>query len=87
MRGEEPSREEIAHGFAALRCHGDRVDFVLTHKYDPASAPDEPMSLSALCAHIDTAVDFSHWYSGHWHESILFDDRHTAIYDTLVPLP
>ncbi|MBO7763131.1 MAG: metallophosphoesterase, partial [Clostridia bacterium] len=38
--GEEPSREEIAHGYKTLRRRGNRVDFVLTHKYDPTAASE-----------------------------------------------
>lgn len=84
--GEEPSREEISYGLENLCRLGDRIDYILTHKYDPDAQAADPLTLEGICSYIDRGVRFRHWYSGHWHEQIAFDDRHTAVYDTLLPL-
>ncbi len=85
--GEVPSETEIDYAMRNLAKHGNRVDYVLSHKYK--DYPEEevyPLTLEALTKHIDQKVDFTHWYCGHWHRELSFDDRHTYIYDQLTPL-
>ena len=84
--GEEPSREELALAYKNLRRCGNKVDYVLTHKYRPDMQSDDPMSLEGLKVYIDENVDFKHWYAGHWHKDIIYDDRHTIVYNNPLPL-
>ena len=77
---EEPDKREIAEAYRNLRAHDDKVDYILTHKYemkDPEAAPD---TLQGLFNYIENNVEFSHWYSGHWHRFERIDDRHTVVY-------
>ena len=84
--GEEPSAEEIALAYANLQRRENRVDYVLTHKYHPDMRSDVPLTLDGLKEYIDKNVDFKHWYAGHWHRDRIFDDRHTIVFDHLLPL-
>ena len=84
--GEEPSPEEIAFARENLLAHGNKVDFVLTHKYHPDMHGTDPLTLEGLKDHIDEHVDFSHWYAGHWHKEIFYDMRHTVVGYGLFPL-
>ena len=84
--GEVPSEDEIEQGYGALAQTGNKVDFVLTHKY-LASSSDAPRgTLEGLTHYIDTEVDFTHWYCGHWHRNEQIDDRHTTVFDRAVAL-
>lgn len=61
-------------------------DYVLTHKYYPDMASDDKMTIEGLKEYIDKNVEFKHWYSGHWHREIEFDNRHTVVYENLKAL-
>lgn len=84
--GEEPSQEELSLAYKNLKAHGNRVDYVLTHKYRPDFKSDDLMTLEGLIKYIDEQVDFSHWYAGHWHQDITYDEKHTVVYDVPIPL-
>lgn len=88
--GEEPTEEELSQAYKNLAEHNNAVDYVLTHKYvdykgkEPDAFPR--LSLEGLTKYIDEAVDFRHWYSGHWHHTQYIDGRHTVVYDELLPI-
>ena len=85
--GEEPSEAELALAHESLRFHQNKVDYILTHKYSPEEAKEAPdESLEGLMRVIDQSVRFRHWYSGHWHQERVLDDKHTVVYDRLVSL-
>jgi predicted phosphodiesterase len=84
--GEEPTREELALAYENLKAHGNKVDYVLTHKYYPDMASDDPLTLEGLKEYIDSNVDFKRWYSGHWHRETTFSDRHIVVYENLKEL-
>lgn len=82
---DDPSEEEIARAYESLKANGNRVDYVLTHKYKREDGTDT-YSLAALTKYIDEHVDFRHWYSGHWHAEARVDEKHTFVYDNPVLL-
>lgn len=87
--GEAPDETELRRGYDALRAAGHRVEYILTHAYWndtelPSNPP--PLTLEGLIRHIDRAVEFRHWYSGHRHWAGQLDARHTVVYDTPIPL-
>ncbi len=86
--GEEPSEAELALAYAALEERENRVDYVLTHKYEaiPGEAAYPPLSLEGLTRYIDERVEFRHWYSGHRHWAGRLDERHTVVYDQLLAI-
>lgn len=82
---DDPSEEEILRAYSSLRAHGNRVDYVLTHKYK-IEENAEPNTLAALTAFIDQSVEFTHWYAGHWHVEARVDQKHTFVFDRAIPL-
>ncbi len=84
---EDPSPEEIAFGIKTLNSFGNKVDFILTHKYKNGEGEIAPEnSLQYLTNYIDKNVSFTNWYSGHWHKAVKLDDLHTVIYNQIVTL-
>lgn len=86
--GEEPAETELSLAYAALEERENRVDYVLTHKYEsiPGEAAFPPLSLEGLTRYIDERVEFRHWYSGHRHWAGQLDERHTVVYDQLLAI-
>ena len=78
---EDPDEQECAAGRAALAARGDRVDFILTHKYIGRWEQPPQCPLEHLIAQLDTEVHFSHWYSAHFHRNEVLDSRHTIVFD------
>lgn len=83
--GENPTTDEVKHGYENLKKHNNTVDYVLTHRYNnhKAAPPDQfpALTLDGLIKYIDESVVFKHWYSGHWHATRYIDDCHTWVYD------
>ena len=69
--------------YSNLRLYRNRVDYILTHKYHPDMQSDDEASLDGLKEYIDGNVTFKHWYAGHWHKELVFDERHTIVYDKI----
>ncbi len=83
---EEQTEEEISRAYDSLAARGNRVDYVLTHKYRLEDPLAPPLSFQGLLHHIEKNVTYTHWYSGHWHSGFALDEKHTVVYDTPVPL-
>lgn len=85
--GEIPSAKEIALGKRALADRGNKVDYILTHKYQKSSEGDIfADTLEGLTAYIDKFVSFKKWYAGHFHGHYDVDNLHTIIYTEAVEL-
>ena len=82
---EAPTEEEIERAYSNLKKYGNKVDYILTHKYEVGKGT-RTEELLELCAFIDKEVEFNHWYAGHWHANKPEDEKHTFIYDVLTPL-
>lgn len=83
---EDPTAEEIAEGYENLKRHGNKVDYVLTHKYRIEDPDADPMTLQGLSNFIEANVSFKHWYAGHWHVTNFIDDRHTIVFQQPIQL-
>ena len=82
--GEEPNEAELTLAYNNLQKLNNNVDFVLTHKYENYKKSDikySPFSLEGLIKKIDEDTTFTHWYSGHWHNTEFIDKKHTIVYD------
>lgn len=82
---EAPTEEELARAYANLERYDRKVDYVLMHKYEVGRGT-RTEELLELCSFIDKEVDFKHFYAGHWHTNEAIDDKHTLVYDVLLPL-
>ena len=83
---EDPTAEDIGRGYENLRAHGNKVDFILTHKHKVEDPDADPMTLQGLTNYIEEHVAYRHWYSGHWHQTMRPDDRHTVVYQEPIAL-
>lgn len=85
--GEEPTESEIAFAKENLRVNGNKVDYILTHKYEVEGLGSTRCELLfELCRYIDKNVVFDKWLAGHWHKIFSQDEKHLYIYDQLLPL-
>lgn len=82
---EAPTEKELALAYENLEKHGNRIDYILTHKYEQGNGT-RTQSLFDLCNFINENVDFKLWYAGHWHANKRIDEKHILIYDKLIPL-
>lgn len=82
---EAPTEQELSRAYANLEKCGNKVDYVLMHKYEVGRGTQTP-ELLELCSFIDSRVEFKHFYAGHWHTEERVDPKHTFVYDKLVSL-
>lgn len=92
-REEVPSPEEIEHGRQTLEENGWKADIVITH-----SMPDHIQNevfkpgtyasniLTQFLDEVDEKLEYKLWFSGHYHFSKTFDNRHFFIYNDIVKL-
>lgn len=83
---EVPTREELARAYENLRAHGNKVDYILTHKFEQGSKVAETVELRELCDYIIKNVDYRMWYAGHWHAYKKGGEKLLFVYDVTVPL-
>ena len=77
---EDPNEQEITAGYENLKKCGNKVDFILTHKYRREESAD-PHTLEGLIDYIDENVSFRCWYAGHWHKNEVLDRKHITVFD------
>lgn len=85
---ELPSMEEYNEALENLGKHDYKVDYVITH-----CMPDnvqhkiaywyEHDQLTNFLFTIDKDLDYTHWYSGHYHKSEAIDEKHTTLYNSI----
>lgn len=85
--GEEASEDELQLAYENIEKYNFKFDYILTHKYEQ----DPPIGtvsvkLLELTKYIEEKVAYGRWYSGHWHQNKRVDDKHTVVYDELLPL-
>lgn len=78
--------EELQRGYESLQKYNFRVDYVLTHDYYKERKPEYIKPFEQLMDFIDEKVKFRQWYCGHHHISKALDEKHTVVYDTLIPI-
>lgn len=84
---EDPTAEEIERAYKNLAERGNKVDYVLTHKYRKNGIPVEgadPFSLDGFINYVEDNVEYKHWYSGHWHKTKEVDSKHTVVFSELM---
>ena len=83
---EQASDEELEFAYENLRKRGNKVDYILTHKYSNPAHTFRYDSAEKFAEYVNENIDYKHWYSGHWHEYTELDERHTVIYKEPYPL-
>ena len=82
---EAPTEQELSRAYENLKKRGNRVDYILTHKYEVGKGT-RTEELLELCKYINEQTEFKHWYAGHWHTYRKEDEKHTLIYSELVSI-
>ena len=77
---------QLQNAYENLKLQEHRVDFILTHDYYKRMPQDRKNLFEELLGFIDEKVFFKRWYCGHHHRNQELDDKHTIVYDRLVPL-
>lgn len=90
---EMPTAEEMEQGRKALETHNWQVDIVVTHSLSTHIQTDlfkeieyNRNDLTDYFDEIDSRLDYKFWFSGHYHISKKYDDRHYLIYNDIVKL-
>ncbi len=88
---EYPSDEEFSRAYGILETA--KPDYILSHIYFlPQHREGKDFSLLPACSlerlfdFIDENVPFTHWYFGHWHIDRELDEKHTAVFQRLLPI-
>lgn len=91
-KAELPSEEEYNEALKNLEKHNNTVDYVVTHCASsevqdliPAGSYEKD-ELTGFLKLIDKDVDFKHWYFGHYHKDLEVDNKHTALYQSVIQL-
>lgn len=84
--GEEATPEEIARARENLMKRGNKVDYVLTHKYENGIDGTLSVPLLAMTQYIEANIDYKAWYYGHWHSDEAVDEKHILVYKELTPI-
>jgi len=88
---EIPSAAEFDHAIAILEKHDWCVDYIVTH-----CAPNriqrkiadwfQTDQLTSFLQLVEENCKFEHWYFGHYHIDRGIDEKHTALYQKVIPL-
>lgn len=90
---ELPSYNEIEGAHKALEQVAGKVDIIITHSL-PGRIQNELFSdgqyklnrLTDFFDEVDEKVDFRLWFSGHYHLSGWYDEKHILVYNDIVKL-
>lgn len=98
---ELPSQEELDEGLRSLEKAGNKVDFIISHctsnrvqekiaRYDEEQGftgrKYESDILTDYFDMLEDKVQYHHWFCGHYHKNLEIDDKHTILYEKIVPL-
>ena len=89
---ELPSEENFEQAREKLDEVGWSVDYVVTHTcatgfLEPTMGRSgDPDRLTDFFQELEKRLEYKHWYYGHFHIDRDVDERHTALYDEIVPI-
>lgn len=87
---EIPSQEEMMHGMENLHACDNKVDYILTHCL-PSDLQEiqtmgkfPPDALTEYLHAISTTVEYTHWYSGHYHVDQDITEHVTILFNKIL---
>jgi predicted phosphodiesterase len=89
---EQPSKKEYNEAIENLDKNNWQVDYVITHtmstrRMKELSHIKEESMLNKFFDILEDRLVYKHWYSGHFHEDTLFDDKkHTILFNTVTQI-
>lgn len=89
---EMPDAQELLRARQNLALHDNQVDFILTHdaplslamRINPAKTVGD--RLMPFLEELKNTVVYRHWYFGHLHTDRVMDERHTALFNRILPI-
>lgn len=89
---EMPSEEEYIEANLNLYNYENEVDYIITHtaatsivnQLIPEIKP--PDRLTDFLEDIKNSIKYKHWYFGHFHDDRDIDEKHTLLYNNIIPL-
>lgn len=90
---EIPTEEEIQHGREVLEKINYKTDIVITHSMPTSIQNDiffnsnySTNILTDFFEEIDKKLEYKMWFSGHYHVSMQYDEKHFLIFNNIVKL-
>jgi len=91
---EVPNEKEIFDAFSNLKKYKNKVDFIITHSCDSKSLLAQnfkckrryEMAENSILQGFEDAIDYKHWYFGHYHIDAEISDNKTAIYKEIIKI-
>lgn len=94
---ELPDEDDFERARAALDEVDWKVDFVITHTCatrllakalwpQSISQRPDPDRLTDFFDELEDRLEFRQWYFGHFHNDRVIDERHTCLYNRIVPI-
>lgn len=85
-RQEVPNQAERYMALDNLATHNNTVDYVITHcgPSEITTKISKYINADEYCKFLDIVdekINYKHWYFGHYHEDIIVDEKHTAVYN------
>jgi len=87
---EIPSQEEMIHGWEKLHACSNRVDYILTHclpsdlQEIQTAGKFSPDPLTEYLKAVNTTVEYSHWYCGHYHVDQDITEHVTILFNKIL---
>ena len=85
----------MKEGLKNLTEHNNKVDYIITHCTSTTSQkkinskPEYlyvPDILTDYLEKIEKQVQYQHWYFGHYHDDRKIDEKHTLLYESIIPI-
>ena len=88
---EQPTTSEMMFASENLESHQNKVDYVISHTTSFLMMSligwmRERSMLNQYFEKLESTIDFKHWYFGHFHLDRRLDNRHTSVYDNIMPI-
>ena len=92
---ELPTEEEREEGIRNLASVGNKVDYIISHCASsriqemlygrPGRLYKEDL-LTDYFQMLEKKVQYKHWYFGHYHRNMKIDEKHTVVYEEIIPV-
>lgn len=98
---ELPSEYEMLEGLRNLELANYQVDYVITHcasnyiehkleelhsSLDSCRRFYEQNVLTDYFERLEDRLQYKHWFCGHYHKNLRIDEKHTILYEKMIPL-
>lgn len=93
---ELPTEEEMSEGIRNLEKVGYNVDYVISHCMPTSIQTSlergymprfyKPDILTDYFEELEQKLQYKQWYSGHYHINSNVDDKHTILYEKIIPI-